>query len=187
MITVSTIDEIVVLYATRGRLHYGEGVTQVEHAVQCAVLAEAGGAARELIVAALLHDIGHLVVDPDEVVDFRYDDRHEIVGAKALAALFGEAVSRPVALHVSAKRYLCRSEPGYFAALSPASQKSLDLQGGAFDRAAADAFERLPHWREAVALRRFDDWGKSDEAARRTFADFIPEMRALAKSVASAA
>jgi len=181
VITVSTVDDVVDLYAARGGLHYGEGVTQVEHAVQCAVLAEADGASPGLIVAALLHDIGHLVVNPDEVADFSLDDRHEIVGAKALHALFGEAVSRPVALHVPAKRYLCCVEPGYFSALSSASQASLALQGGAFDRAAADAFERLPHWREAVALRRLDDRGKSDEAAHRAFADFVPTMRALAK------
>ncbi len=180
MITVTTVDDIVDLYGARGRLRYGEGVTQVEHAVQCAVLAEASGASDALIVAALLHDVGHLVVHPDETADFSIDDHHELVGAEALADMFGAAVSRPVALHVPAKRYLCAVDRDYFPALSRASQMSLDVQGGAFEPAEAEAFERLSYWREAVALRRFDDGGKSDEAATRHFADFIPMMRRLA-------
>jgi phosphonate degradation associated HDIG domain protein len=182
MITVSTVDDIADLYAARGNLHYGEGVTQAEHAAQCAALAEAGGGSPALIVAALLHDIGHLALNPEEVTDFRHDDRHEIAGARALGPLFGEAVSRPVALHVSAKRYLCCVEPDYASALSRASQASLELQGGAFTPAEAQDFERLPHWREAVALRRYDDSGKRSDAARKTFADFLPIVRDLALS-----
>lgn len=177
MTAIASPDDIIALYARLGESHYGEGVTQAEHAVQCAMLAEASGASADLVVASLLHDIGHLIVDP---ADFTIDDRHEIAGAEVLELVFGEAVSRPVALHVSAKRYLCRTEPAYSSALSPASRKSLILQGGAFDRAEAEAFERLPHWPEAVALRRFDDWGKSDQSARRGFADFVPLIRQVA-------
>jgi len=176
---VSSLGDIVDLYAARGGQTYGEGVTQIEHAVQCAALAEAGGAAPALVVASLLHDIGHLLVDPEDAAAFRFDDRHETAGADALRTLFGEAVSQPVALHVSAKRYLCFIEPAYRSGLSTASQKSLALQGGAFDRSQAETFERESGWREAVALRRLDDHGKSDEAAQRRFPDFIPLMRRL--------
>ena len=174
---LSSVDEIDRLYATRGSLGYGEGVTQTEHAVQCATLAEADGAPPSLIVAALLHDIGHLFEDEEDVVQARFDDRHEIAGAVALKALFGPAVAAPIALHVSAKRYLCFKEPDYARGLSPASQRSLILQGGPFDAAQAAAFEARAYWREALALRRFDDWGKSEEAVARVFADFAPLLR----------
>jgi phosphonate degradation associated HDIG domain protein len=179
VVRLSNLEDIERLYAARGGLNYGEGVTQTEHAVQCAVLVQADGAEPSLVVAALLHDIGHLLEAEEAVVGSTVDGRHEIAGAQALKGLFGEAVRGPIALHVAAKRYLCFKEPHYFQALSPASQASLALQGGPFDAAEAAAFERRPHWREALALRRFDDTGKRDEASGRAFADFAPLMRSL--------
>ena len=176
MARLSSLEEIERLYATRGELNYGEGLTQTEHAVQCAALAEAEGASPSLIVAALLHDVGHLFEAEDAVTGAKSDHRHEIAGAQALRSLFDHRVRGPIALHVPAKRYLCFSEPGYLEALSPASQASLRLQGGPFDAAEAAAFERLPHWREAVALRRYDDMGKRDDLVSRPFAAFIPVM-----------
>src|SRR5271156_5702879 len=113
MTPLSTLEDIERLYAARGGLSYGEGVTQTEHALQCAGLAQAAGASPSLVAAALLHDIGHLLQHEQEAAEFSVDDRHEAAGAEALAGLFGEAVWRPVALHVAAKRYLCRVEPGY--------------------------------------------------------------------------
>jgi phosphonate degradation associated HDIG domain protein len=173
---LTSLREIARLYATRGGHSYGEGVTQLEHALQCATLAEAAGAPARQIAAALLHDIGHLLAGETEAV--HADDRHEAKGALALAGLFGPAVRGPIALHVAAKRYLCAREPGYFEGLSPASRASLALQGGAFDPPAAAAFERRPFWREAVTLRRLDDRGKQAEACGRVFADFAPALRA---------
>ena len=173
------ITEIIDLYTTRGHEHHGESVSQLEHALQCADLAEAGGAAPSLIVAALLHDIGHLVESAAEVAAFKIDDHHEFTGADLLSGLFGEAVCGPVSLHVAAKRYLCFTEAGYFEALSPASQKSLALQGGPFSAEEAAAFERLPYARESIVLRRLDDTGKREEACKRSFADFAPLMREL--------
>lgn len=177
-----SLEEIEQLYAARGGLHYGEGVTQVEHALQSAVLAQAQGCAPSLIVAALLHDIGHLLEREEDVAESRFDDRHEATGARVLQALFPEAVCRPVALHVAAKRYLCFMEAQYWAGLSLASQKSLELQGGPFDQAQALAFERAPYWHDAVQLRRFDDMGKRAEISGLAFADFIPVMRGLSGS-----
>jgi phosphonate degradation associated HDIG domain protein len=171
------LKELEELYATRGGLSYGEGVTQLEHALQCACLAEASGAAPSLVAAALLHDVGHLV-GREEDAAIR-DDRHEVIGSRLLANLFGAAVYEPIALHVAAKRYLCFQEPGYFNALSPASQHSLALQGGPFDAAEAAAFERLPHSREAVNLRQLDDSGKRNDVSARSFADFAPVLRNL--------
>jgi len=174
--SLAAIDQ---LYAARGGLHYGEGVTQIEHALQCAILAEAEGSPPGLIVAALLHDIGHLLENEEDVAQGRFDDRHEAVGARILETIFPESVYRPVALHVAAKRYLCFTEPQYWAGLSAASQQSLKLQGGPFDQAQAQAFERAPFWQAAVQLRRFDDMGKRDETSIRDFSSYLPLMRDL--------
>jgi phosphonate degradation associated HDIG domain protein len=174
---LSSLEDVERLYAERGALSYGEDVTQTEHALQCAVLAEAEGAAPDLILAALLHDIGHLFETEADAV--RSDDRHEVAGAQALKPLFGEAVRAPIALHVRAKRYLCFKERGYLQALSAASTASLARQGGPFNATEAAAFERLAHASDALALRRFDDLGKSSEPCGRSFSDFVPLMRAL--------
>ena len=184
MTSPESLEDIAQLYAARGGLHYGEGVTQLEHALQSAVLAQTQACSPGLIVAALLHDIGHFFEREEDVAAF--DDRHEAVGARLLERLFPESVYRPVALHVAAKRYLCFTEPQYWAGLSQASQQSLKLQGGPFDRAQAQAFERAPFWRDAVQLRRFDDRGKRQEISGRAFADFIPIMRELRGAVTKA-
>ena len=175
---LSNAEDILSLYLERGGLSYGEDVNQVEHAVQCAVLAQAEGCTPSLIIAALLHDVGHLFEAEADVV--RSDHRHEVAGAAALAGLFGPDVCAPIALHVAAKRWLCLRSPGYLDALSAASKRSLELQGGPFDEAQASAFERQPAWREAVQLRRFDDAGKCDDASARSFADFAELIRSVA-------
>ena len=182
---IAGLDDIEKLYFSRGGLHYGEGITQIEHALQSAELAQAQGAPESLIVAALLHDIGHLFEKEEDVADGKSDDRHEAIGARALAGLFPQSLWRPVALHVAAKRYLCFMEPRYWAGLSQASKKSLELQGGTFSQEQAQAFERAPYWQEAVLLRRFDDMGKQDEMSGRCFADFIPMMRKLRAEAAA--
>lgn len=182
MTRLNSIEELERLYAARGGLHYGEGVTQLDHALQSAALAQAQGCPPGLVVAALLHDVGHLLETDEELAEAGIDDRHEATGARALGGLFGEAVCRPIALHVAAKRYLCFTEPQYFAGLSPASQLSLALQGGPFSQAQALAFARAPYWREAVQLRRFDDMGKRDELPCRSFSFYLPMMRSLLSS-----
>jgi [1-hydroxy-2-(trimethylamino)ethyl]phosphonate dioxygenase len=156
------VDRIVEVFATRGNgAYFGEAVTETEHALQAAHLAEAAGADRELVTAALLHDIGHLLHDlPEDIADRRVDGRHEHVGAAWLRRHFGPAVAEPVRLHVAAKRYLCATDPDYRNALSPASQRSLELQGGPFTPAEVRRFEQEPHWEHAVALRRWDDAAK---------------------------
>jgi phosphonate degradation associated HDIG domain protein len=179
MARLSSLEDIEQLYAVRGGASYGEGVTQTEHAMQCAALAQTEGAAPALVIAALLHDIGHLFDSEEDVVGADSDHRHEISGAQALKGLFDEAVRAPIALHVAAKRYLCFKEAGYFDALSPASQRSLELQGGPFNAEEAASFERRPYWREAVVLRRLDDMGKCEEVSGRAFAEFMPLMRDL--------
>lgn len=161
--TVSgVLARIDALYAGKGGDHYGEGVSQMDHALQSAMLAEADGAADALVVAALLHDIGHFLhPDAQAAADRGVSDRHEHIGAGWLAeGGFAAEVTEPIRLHVDAKRYLCAAEPGYRAGLSAASRRSLDAQGGTFDTAAADQFTALPYAGDAVRLRRWDDSAK---------------------------
>lgn len=157
----STLDEIRAAFARRGHEGYGEGVSQLEHALQCAVFAERDGAAEPLIVATLLHDIGHMLHDlPEDIADTGVDTQHESLGSAWLSQHFGSEVSEPVRLHVAAKRYLSASEPGYFDILSEASKLSLRLQGGPMDADEQARFGAERFYKDAVALRRWDDEGK---------------------------
>ena len=155
-------DELIRLMQRRGgEAYFGEPVSQLEHALQAAWFATKANGAPELVAAALLHDIGHLLHDLGETVaDEGIDTRHEEAGYDWLLARFGPAVAEPVRLHVAAKRYLCAVDPEYFGLLSPASVQSLNLQGGPFTEEQAREFERLPRYRDAVQLRRWDDAAK---------------------------
>src|SRR5262245_50330016 len=133
---MTTVDTIMELFAVAGKAaYYGEAVSQTEHALQTAHLAVGAGANDELVVAALLHDIGHLLRGlPEDVAQHGIDDTHEEIGAAWLERHFRPAVSVPVRLHVPAKRYLCAVDPCYAGSLSAASQLSLRLQGGPMPR-----------------------------------------------------
>ena len=125
------------------------------------MLAEAEEAAKALVVAALLHDIGHLLhQDPGGALQGGQDDRHEMLGASYLKRWFGDDVTQPIAWHVAAKRYLCFADPEYWDRLSAVSQQSLRLQGGVMSAHEAAAFLRLPWARDAIRIRQWDDAGK---------------------------
>ncbi|HSV81000.1 MAG TPA: HD domain-containing protein [Ramlibacter sp.] len=160
-----SIDQIVRLYRFEGTARYGmEAVSQDQHALQCAALAEEAGAAPELVAAALLHDIGHLLyVEPDRRP--KEDALHEYRALPFLRGAFPDPVLEPIRLHVAAKRFLCFADPDYRSALSAASKYSLDLQGGPFGAEAAAKFSAQPHAMEAVALRRWDDQAKNPDRA----------------------
>lgn len=155
-------DELAALYVDRGLgSYFGEQVSMLEHGLQAAWFATQEQAAPALVIAALLHDIGHLVETvPDDLADWHTDARHEDVGAVWLARYFGPEVTEPVALHVAAKRYLCAAQPVYHARLSQASVVTLALQGGPMNAIEVADFERNPHHRDAVRLRHWDDQGK---------------------------
>lgn len=180
----SVVDEIAQAFAEHGGDHYGEHVTQLEHALQCALLAQEEGAPDELIAAALLHDYGHFLEGRGDVAELEgRDARHEIYGARALRKWFGPEVTGPILLHVAAKRYLCATEPGFEAALSPASTFSLKLQGGRFTPAECRAFEQSPHAADALRLRRWDDTGKIVGRAVPGLETYWPVLERVAKAV----
>ena len=177
------VARIAALFAERGTLCYGEGVSQRAHALQAATLAERSGSHSTLVTAALLHDIGHLLDKRGEEAAARgIDTRHEAIGAGWLARHFGEAVCAPIRLHVAAKRYLCAVEPGYTERLSTASQISIGLQGGTMSETEAAAFAAQPYAAEAVQLRRWDEAAKQPDAVTPPFEHFARHVKAALAS-----
>jgi predicted HD phosphohydrolase len=155
----TSVDDVLALYEQWGSHRYDEELGQLAHGLQTAALAEAAEATPELVVAALLHDVGHLLALA-RAAPPAGDDGHAGEGARYLAAVFSRAVTAPVALHVDAKRYRCATDPTYHAVLSEASVRSLAAQGGVMTDEEAAAFPRRTGADHAVTLRGWDDAGK---------------------------
>ena len=172
---IETIREI---FAQKGGSEYGgEAVTQLQHALQCATLAEQANATPELITASLLHDIGHLLHDlPDDAPDQGYDDMHEVAAAGFLERYFVPAASEPIRLHVLAKRYLCTVNDEYMRLLSAPSVVSLKLQGGLLSDDEVADFEKNEYCADAVQLRKWDDVAKDINAVTAPVDSFIPYL-----------
>ena len=170
-----TLPDIELLFLRRGGQQYsGEPVTQLEHSLQTAHLAELSGAGDALVTACLLHDLGHLLNEHEDTPSLRgVDDTHQFFALPFLRGLFPEAVLDAVKLHVDAKRYLCRANTAYFARLSDDSKRSLALQGGVFDAAQAQAFLTLDGAHDAVMLRQWDDLAKLEGACTPSLAHFM--------------
>jgi phosphonate degradation associated HDIG domain protein len=183
---MSLAADILAIYQARGAgAYFGERVSMTEHALQAAHFAQAEQAAETLVVAALLHDIGHLLEQPpDDIAEWTHDARHEESGAHWLARHFDAAVSEPVRLHVAAKRYLCATDAGYFARLSSASVHTLQLQGGPMSAQEVEQFERQRFCQEAVRLRRWDDQGKVAGLKTLPLEAYAPLIERVARSVA---
>ncbi len=156
------IDFILDLFAHRGAEEYmGEPVSMAQHMEQSAACATADGAGNDLVIATLLHDIGHFVADfPIDALENSIDNYHEKAGARFLAAYFPASVTEPIRLHVSAKKYLCVVDRAYLNHLSAASIQSLEVQGGPMNRSEITEFEADPFHQSAVKARLFDDNGK---------------------------
>jgi phosphonate degradation associated HDIG domain protein len=160
--SISVADEVMQLFGSRGQeAYFGEEVSILEHSLQTACLARQAGSGDSLTVAALLHDVGHLLHGmPEDIARNGIDGRHEVVGEAWLRSRFDPSVTEPVRLHVDAKRYLCRVDPDYRGRLSLSSIQSLSLQGGPYDDDQVREFESNLWYRDAIALRRWDDMAK---------------------------
>ena len=180
---VSVSDKTTVLLEfmlRHGQSFYDESVTQLEHALQAANLARQANAPSEQVTAALLHDIGHFLMDEHSGDgEFLEEDWcHETVGAEHLNRWFGDEITEPIRLHVPAKRYLCTVDQSYFDKLSAASQRSLMLQGGKMSDSEQSDFESNEFYQTAVRLRRWDDDAKVKGLA-------VPDLEAYRDDVAS--
>jgi len=167
-------DDLSQIYGVRAHERYGlSRINQLMHAVQAGALAQEQGLPSTLVVAALLHDVGHMVHHLGEHPAAEgIDDQHELVGAAWLERFFGPAVSEPVRLHVAAKRYLCGTEPAYFSTLSSDSVESLLLQGGPMTLSELGEFRNERYWQEAVMLRRIDEAAKDPDGPLPAFSSF---------------
>ena len=157
-----TLTDIEKLFDQKGHEQYtGEPVTQLEHALQASFLAEQEGASDELVTAAFLHDLGHLLHDLGETPSIHgVDDVHQYRVVPFLRGLFSDRVIDAIQRHVDAKRYLCATRPEYYASLSEDSKRSLKLQGGIFSEAEAALFIAEPGANDAVRVRLWDDLAK---------------------------
>ncbi len=145
-----------------GSSYYDEEVTQLDHALQTALLAREEAAGSSQIVAALLHDIGHLIIDEhSRREDFlSHDAFHEKAGCLWATRFFGDSVSEPIRLHVPAKRWLCTTDIDYYDRLSDSSKHSFSLQGGMMSSEEVAQFEAETYSQQAIKLRLWDDDAK---------------------------
>lgn len=174
------VDALFNYMEAQGQSFYDEVVTQLEHALQCAALAQQNDAGPTLITSALLHDLGHFILDEHNAdkAFLATDLNHEEIGARYLAPFFPDAVTTPIRLHVPAKRYLCATDASYHDGLSEASKRSLKVQGGVMSDEEREAFEQIPHFQDALTLRRWDDLAKVsglETAKLETYRDIVQQ------------
>ena len=149
--------DVVRIFQESGARRYGESVTQLAHALQSAEHAWREGAGDDLVLAALLHDIGHLAGPRDADTP----EHHHGEGGAAVARPFvPERVAWVIEHHVVAKRYLCAVDRSYADQLSPASTRSLRKQGSPLTEAERGRLEAHPWFADAVRVRRWDDLAK---------------------------
>ena len=156
------LDKIISNFKNNKSLYIGEKVTMSEHMIQSAMLAEKAKSKDILVCSCLLHDYGHFIIgNPDELVKNNMDGEHESIGYEYLKIFFKKEVVEPIKYHVLAKRYLARNKK-YYNRLSDASKISLKLQGGILNKKKSNEFEKMPYFKNAIKLRKFDELAKKN-------------------------
>jgi len=178
------VDFIADIFTRRGAESYlGENVTMSEHMLQGALLAEQAGASDTMVAGALLHDIGHYTNEfGDDYIEQGIDNLHAEAGAKVLAPFFPTAVTDCIRYHVAAKRYLCATDAEYFAKLSDASVKTLELQGGPMSADEVAAFAKNPNLAAILQVRIWDDQGKVPGLRTPAFDHYAPLLQRVVNS-----
>eukprot|EP00908_Phaeocystis_cordata_P027186 Transcript_9721.p3 GENE.Transcript_9721~~Transcript_9721.p3 ORF type:complete len:201 (+),score=103.57 Transcript_9721:1291-1893(+) len=171
----AVLAELREMFAVHGDTMYDPVVTQQEHALQSAAIAEHAGASDALVTAALLHDVGHLLLGEHMGNEhfLQEDLEHEVKGAEWLRPRFPAEITEAVRLHVPAKRYLTQAVDGYWDGLSSASKRSLEVQGGTFSADEAAEWIKQPHALSASKLRYWDDKGKAKGMATPPLEHFL--------------
>jgi 2-amino-1-hydroxyethylphosphonate dioxygenase (glycine-forming) len=165
MSSKSCANDIICLYKKYGNANYiGEEITQINHMIQCAMLAKQNNENDSMVIALFLHDIGHLLCLENLDLDKHNDlgaKNHETTGSNYLKqCLFPASVYEPINMHANAKRYLVSTDDSYMNNLSLASKQTLKFQGGKMSRKEISEFEEKKYFDEAIALRKYDDKGK---------------------------
>lgn len=165
------------IFERRGNEVYaGEKVTQLEHALQCAHFAQKETSDKDLILAALLHDFGHIFEKNKNLpnsLDENLDDKHEIIAYKWLSENINDRVAELAKLHVAAKRYLCTVDQEYYKNLSPISQKSFQDQGGFMNEDELNNFKSTPYSKDAIRLRIWDDKAKVPNLKTKNLNEYL--------------
>ena len=160
--------------------YLGEAVTMGEHMLQGATIAEQNNQPDEIIVGALLHDIGHFTSEFGSFSMNDTEDRyHEEAGADVLQRFFPTAITDCVRYHVAAKRYLCATRPEYLNRLSDASVHSLNLQGGPMNNEEVAEFEKNPNLEKIIQVRYLDEAGKRVGMVTPDYWHFAPIVQRL--------
>lgn len=157
------VEEIMTILERGAACDYiGEPISQLEHALQCAQNAKNARADDETIVAALLHDIGHLLLNDDaqSMNGLGAQDHEKIGAAYVLEKGFPQKIADLIQGHVDAKRYLTSIDPTYYETLSSASKETLIIQGGPMTKAQAREFEQQPHFKNKLRMRTWDEQSK---------------------------
>ena len=162
-------EHIINIYKKYGKADYiGENLTQTEHALQSAFLAmQERPDDYEFILAALFHDIGHILnIDGQSLMMDTGKVNlgvatHEYIGSGYLRSLgFPERTCMLVSMHVRAKRYLASTNIKYMDNLSEASYKTMKYQGGMMNMDEAEAFQKNEYFSDAIRIRYIDDYAK---------------------------
>ena len=175
------VDFIQGLFERRGDDWYmGEPVTMAQHMLQSAYFAEKAGADDELVISALLHDIGHYTSEfPEDCLENGVDNDHENAGADFLTPYFSARVIDPIRMHVATKRYLCATNSSYYKVLSDASKQSLKVQGGPMNEQEVAEFEKQLNHKDAVRVRHWDEAGKDPELVVPGLEYYVPRIKQL--------
>lgn len=175
-LSAKVAEEIIAMYSNYGGEEYaGEKVTQLEHMAQSARLAADQGYDDEVVLAAFLHDIGHICAssEGEKGMDGYGVKDHEEIGAEFLKQKgFSKRVVRLVESHVEAKRYLTYKYPEYYEQLSAASKKTLEYQGGMMSKEEAEAFEQYPLFDLIIKMRRWDEEAKIENMPKPNLEDY---------------
>lgn len=176
---ISTVTSVLEHHGDRE--YAGLGLSVLEHMLQSAREAEKARAEKHEVVAALLHDIGHFVVEfPAEMKNFK-DTGHDEAGAALLEPFFGPEIVEPIRLHVRAKRYLCTVEPSYYDKMTKPVKHTFRLQGGKMSGSELNKFRALPFAEEAARLRRWCDLGMKPGRKTKVFEEYFPLIRSVLK------
>jgi len=165
------------LYNLHGSGDYiGEKISQREHVVQAALLAEkyftenacCDKLKNEVVLGAQYHDVGNML-------EFEYPGKYEltenlgILNHEKHGANFlrengaNEIICELVLGHVFTKRYLISKNRDYFNKLSDASKQTFEYQGGLLSPEEMVMYEENPLFQFHLKIREWDDKAKSTD------------------------